>query len=690
MPEVCLVQMPYAAVERPSLALGILKASLTRVGIESTTLYPNLQFAEEIGMEVYLGVNSIPFNWLLGEWTFARAAFPEFTPEYSGYFDLPVLKNELATKTKANTFLARAPRGYSVQKALIELRERTPDFVDRVARRILEESPSLVGCTSTFQQHCAALAVLRRIRELSPDVVTVIGGANCEGPMGVATHRNFDWLDFVVSGEADLLFPVLTRKILEQGADIPQSELPVGVLGPELRENPGLLSHPPRVVLHQMDETPIPDFDQYFEQVSHSKLKPFIQHGLPIETARGCWWGAKSHCTFCGLNGDGMGFRSKSPDRVLEEFEYLSERHGIRDFNVVDNILDMRYLKNVVPSFAERTEPYYAFFETKANLKKDQVRLLGEAGIRYIQPGIESLHQGPLDLIGKGCTPMLNLQILKWSLEYGMRVEWLFLFGFPGEKEEWYASVAEWMPQISHFNAPSSITAVQFHRFSPYHSMASQYGLNLAPEKAYPFVYPLSEEELKEFAYYFDDHEQREALSWQVDGQTTKVMSNFYSAVIAWRSAWLQASLVAGAERPELEYRVGSDGCWTIRDTRSCAVAPEHHLGALETSMMRCADGAVNAKKLSADVSKLGLSDGSWEAIEPVVQDLISKRLMLEIDGQYLALPVPADRPSLPSHFPGGTVDIDQYLRNEILTALAANRAPIPFVIEDRAEAGSV
>ena len=49
------------------------------------------------------------------------------------------------------------------------------------------------------------LALLRKIKERAPDTVTMMGGANCEGPMGEATHRYFSWVDCVVSGAADEL-----------------------------------------------------------------------------------------------------------------------------------------------------------------------------------------------------------------------------------------------------------------------------------------------------------------------------------------------------------------------------------------------------------------------------------------------------------------------------------------------------
>ena len=43
-----------------------------------------------------------------------------------------------------------------------------------------------------------SLALLRRVKELDPSVVTMLGGANCEAEMGWAAIRAFPWVDFVV------------------------------------------------------------------------------------------------------------------------------------------------------------------------------------------------------------------------------------------------------------------------------------------------------------------------------------------------------------------------------------------------------------------------------------------------------------------------------------------------------------
>ena len=61
-----------------------------------------------------------------------------------------------------------------------------------------------------------------------------------------------------------------------------------------------------------------------------------------------------------------------------EEFEALANRYKIRDFALVDNIIDMAHLKTVLAVLVDRSEHYNLFYETKANLRRDQVRLLSQ------------------------------------------------------------------------------------------------------------------------------------------------------------------------------------------------------------------------------------------------------------------------------------------------------------------------
>ena len=69
--------------------------------------------------------------------------------------------------------------------------------------------------------------------------------------------------------------------------------------------------------------------------------------------------------------------------------------------------------------------------------------LLARAGVRSIQPGIESFSDSVLRLMRKGVTGLQNVQLLKWCRELGLRPYWNLLWGFPGEDPQEYARMAE-------------------------------------------------------------------------------------------------------------------------------------------------------------------------------------------------------------------------------------------------------
>ncbi len=66
--------------------------------------------------------------------------------------------------------------------------------------------PDLVGFSSTFQQNVPSLALAQQLKRQQPSLPVLFGGGNCERPMGPALHRNFTFVDYVVSGEAEVAF----------------------------------------------------------------------------------------------------------------------------------------------------------------------------------------------------------------------------------------------------------------------------------------------------------------------------------------------------------------------------------------------------------------------------------------------------------------------------------------------------
>ena len=201
------------------MALGIFKTGLRARGIALEVHYANLRFSDEIGAALHHALAWSSPAGQLGEWTFSGAAFPEFETDHAEYLDMVLDSNW------GLGLAAHLPRGTDVKEPLLRVREAAAGFVDTLAREIVESGARVVGCSTVFQQHCASLALLRRIKRLEPSTVTILGGANCEGVMGQTTVDHFEWVDYAFSGEADHLFPEFCQRLLDRPTSTPPDHL---------------------------------------------------------------------------------------------------------------------------------------------------------------------------------------------------------------------------------------------------------------------------------------------------------------------------------------------------------------------------------------------------------------------------------------------------------------------------------
>jgi ribosomal peptide maturation radical SAM protein 1 len=357
---------------------------------------------------------------------------------------------------------------------------------------------TVIGFTSTFAQSLASLYLAKQLKGLYPSIKIVFGGANLDSEMGVEFIRAFEWVDYAVHGEAEESFPWLLRNIAEGRAEDPVPGITMRSGGQLIR---GDQNAPPPV---NLNDNPIPDYDTYVQELSKAGFGGKLALNLYYESSRGCWWGAKHHCTFCGLNGSTMAFRAKTAQRTFDEIVTLSKKYRCLTLCAADNILAMDSFHNLLPMLAELESDISLFYEIKANLSKNHLRMLRKSGVTVIQPGIESFSTRLLGLMNKGVTGIQNIQFIKWCQELGVDPLYNVLFGFPGEVPDDYAAMPILFKKLSHLKPPGNICRVQFERFSPYFFDRDKYGLTLAPQDGYQFVFPKSRVNLSAIAYMFD------------------------------------------------------------------------------------------------------------------------------------------------------------------------------------------
>jgi ribosomal peptide maturation radical SAM protein 1 len=612
--DVLLVSMPFGPVFSPSLGLSLLQARLRAEGRSARILYFTVDFAERVGQAFYsdVAVEGKPsIRELAGEWIFSAGLFPPDEGRDRRYLD-EVLRGGAAWTERS----ASRPVSEAQIARILRARERVGPFLEECLSAVLAARPRLVGFTSVFQQHLASLALARRIKLAAPETVVVMGGANCEDVMGAETARQFPFVDAVVSGEGDLVFPELVERAL---AGRPLDGLP-GVRTPAAvaaEFAAGYFPSAPRV--QDMDALPYADYADYFERFARSRFHSEWEPSVFFESSRGCWWGERMHCTFCGLNGTSMAFRSKSAPRVRAELGELARRHPGSDVQVVDNILDLAYFEDLLPDLAGDGLDLDLFYETKSNLRKDQVRLLRAARIRTIQPGIESLSDSVLRLMRKGVSALQNVQLLKWCAELGVRPAWNLLWGFPGEDPAEYARMAGLVPLLTHLPAPQGASDIRMDRFSPNFDQAERLGFeDVRPLAPYRYVYPgVPEEARANLAYYF-------SFRYRVPQDVSAYVRPLVSAVRAWRKQHETSGLFA----------VDAGGGLWIWDLRAAAREPLAVLEGADRALYLGCD-AIGERRALASAHGLDAHE-----VEERLGALVERGLMLRDGGRYLALAI--------------------------------------------------
>ena len=250
--------------------------------------------------------------------------------------------------------------------------------------------------------------------------------------------------------------------------------------------------------------------------------------------------------------------------------------------------------------------------------------MLAAAGVRRIQPGIESLSDHVLTLMRKGTTALQNVQLLKWCREYGVSAEWNLLYGFPGETPEDYAAMLTLLPAIRFLGPPSAVGPLRLDRFSPYFDNAADHGIgDIRALRSYGYLYPFDEASLRQIAYYFDyahpagPHPEAAARD-----------------VIAYVRDWQ-----VHREPGELTAHWRADGDLILQDTRRDATARQVVLGGLEQCAYEFCDRVQSLSAIERHLHARHPGAGfERDQLRGFLDSAVANRLMARQGERYLSL----------------------------------------------------
>jgi ribosomal peptide maturation radical SAM protein 1 len=606
-PPIALVSMPWMSAAIPSIQLATLAAALHSDGIACELHELFLDYAARVGLGLYKAVSNA--GGFVEEWIFAKHYFSAETGDSLQEF----------RAHRPQIGLGKPP----VEELLLDaLVSTTGKFLDDVAAREDWSRYDVVGFSLTISQTAPSMAMARWLKKRHPDLKIVFGGSACAGAMGPAILRICPYVDVIVGGDGEPVFAALVHKL--RGG-----EQPDGIAGITWRPSAGeIATNPGGRLLETRPRRPPLSFDGYFARLTRLGLREYVDVWLPFESSRGCWYGEKNQCTFCGLH-EIMSYRSWTWESVLGELEAWEQRYGVRQFFSVDLIMPREYLSTLLPEVLRRGHQWSMFYAIKANMKRAEVETLAAGGVRWIQPGIESLDGATLKLMQKGVTPLQNIQLLKWCEELGIRVTWNIIIGIPGEPDAAYVEMAELARALYHLPPPTGVAPFELHRFSPLFEHPAEFAIER--QGAYPlyqYIFPVAKRDLDDLVYRHDYRRLAQAL-------TPADPAPLHEAVAAWYDARDRAASLTFLMRP--------DETAEIVDHRS-PQSTSHTLSRGEALLYQCMDAAVSERALVASFAarfpQAMAECAEHGGVELLLERWVRAALVVRSDGKVLALAV--------------------------------------------------
>lgn len=588
--------MPWAIFNRPSIQLSSLKGYLQqhigRALVE--TSHPYLTAAKKIGLETYRIISED--TWA-AEALYCALLFPERHGAARDVFQRSLGRGNVRSLPDFNL-----------------LSEQLDAHLDNWLVRLNLADCFLVGFTVCFSQLPASLLAARRIKKKFPRLPVVLGGSTCSPRIGHSLLDVFPEIDFIINGEGEKpllgLIQYLAGEKKHPGLNV-QYRL---VKEQKLTANNSI--HLLNDEIPDLNSLPIPDYDDYFHELRKSGLS-FIPN-LPLEFSRGCWW---NKCTFCNLNLQWCGYRSKRSERVLQEVELLTKRYRCLDFSFTDNSLPPKEADRFFTTTARSGKALRFFGEIRTLDKPDAYTLYHAGGLRLIQVGIEAFSNSLLKRMNKGVKVMDNIAAMKYALEAGIKLDGNLILEFPGSTEQEVEETCRVLDYILPYR-PLKAAGFFLGHGSPVWQDPKKYGLHAVTQHHYNRqLYPeqlLTKLDLIISSYRGDRKYQHRI--WKPVRDKIKHWHDFHAR--------------RKNDRPPLSYREGGDFI-IIRQECPGGEILHHRLQGLSKKIYLSCREPVAIKTLLTDYNSI-----TEKQLLTFLTDLRQKRLLFQNENLCLALAV--------------------------------------------------
>ena len=282
--------------------------------------------------------------------------------------------------------------------------------------------PHIAGATAVTMTFEHARRVLRDLKTIDPEILTVMGGPHVTF-CARETLTDFPELDVVVRGEGEPTFVDLMH-IIESAQSLDR------VNGIAFRRGSDITTTPKQKFINNLDALPFP--------ARH--LLPLGRYralGLPmtLTTSRGCPY----KCIFCvGRKMGGAKVRYHSPDRVVAELADLA-KHQFQQINIADDLFTANpdhCLAVCEAILRHNLKINWTAFARVDTVSESLLSKMKAAGCTAVSFGMESANPAILKTIKKGISLDQIRKAVQICQQVGISPNASFILGLPGETRD--------------------------------------------------------------------------------------------------------------------------------------------------------------------------------------------------------------------------------------------------------------
>lgn len=295
---------------------------------------------------------------------------------------------------------------------------------DRFASILRDGDYGLVGITTTTPTFNKAIELTRIVKDVSK-AFTVLGGIHVT--VTPEESIRYDSVDFIIKGEGELTIVELVN-YLEHGTDINSID------GLYYKSNGSVIRNRVRALINNLDDLPFPA-RHLFNKRNYTYPDALLKPAMPIITSRGC----PADCNYCNSKSIfAHRFRTRSPQNVLEEIEYLIREYGVKEIHIWDDNFTTQKTRVFRIRDEIKKRNIRLKFAFPNGLRADYVdeevlKALKDMGTYSIAFGVESGSQEVLDRVNKNIKLEEIERAFKLARKIGLEIWGFFMLGLPGD-----------------------------------------------------------------------------------------------------------------------------------------------------------------------------------------------------------------------------------------------------------------